>query len=147
MCSFSCYIRRPSKTFNKFFHLLSLFLLLQEHWNVRSKGLLLDFANGQLGRVRAARARAYSGTGDCTDDEDNDYDMIRGTHISSFSPLSMYIGCKHPLHAFICRRGQGLVSRALHNMCRLMTWESFFRSSIIRSPQFQRKSVYTKFYC
>ena len=94
------YIRRPSKTFNKFFHLrgvvfillsvLSLFLLLQEHWNVRSKGLLLDFANGQLGRVRAARARAYSGTGDSTDDEDKDYDMIRGTHISSFSPLSVY---------------------------------------------------------
>ena len=119
------YIRRPSKTFNKFFHLrgvvfillsvLSLFLLLQEHWNVRSKGLLLDFANGQLGRVRAARARAYSGTGDCTDDEDNDYDMIRGTHISSFSPLSVYISCKQPLHAFICRRGQGLVSCALFN--------------------------------
>ena len=45
---------------------------------MRSKGLLQDFANGQLGKVCAARARAYSGTGDSTDEEDKDYDMIRG---------------------------------------------------------------------
>ena len=55
----------------------------QEHWNVRSKGLLQDFANSHLGRVRVARARAYSGTGDSTDEEDKDYDMIRGALILS----------------------------------------------------------------
>ena len=46
---------------------------------MRSKGLLQDFANGDLSRVCAARSRAYSGTGDSTDDEDKDYDKIRGT--------------------------------------------------------------------
>ena len=46
---------------------------------MRSKGLLQDFAYGQLGRVREARTRAYSGGGDSTDEEENkDYDMIRG---------------------------------------------------------------------
>lgn len=51
---------------------------LHEQWSVRSKGLLQDFAYGQLGRVREARTRAYSGGGDSTDEEENkDYDMIR----------------------------------------------------------------------
>ena len=62
----------------------------QEHWNVRSKGLLQDFANSHLGRVRVARARAYSGTGDSTDEEDKDYDMIRGALILTFHLRSFY---------------------------------------------------------
>lgn len=57
---------------------LSLSLPTQEHWAVRSKGLLQDFAYGQLSRVRQARARALSG-GDSQDEEENkDYDLIRG---------------------------------------------------------------------
>jgi mucolipin 3 len=70
---------------------------LHEHWNVRSKGLLLDFANGQLGRVRAARARAYSGTGDSTDDEDKDYDMIRELAESSRYGATPCEGERQPL--------------------------------------------------
>ena len=72
-----------SRTTEYILSLNSLFPLslssLQEQWSVRSKGLLQDFAYGQLGRVRQARARALSGGGDSEDEEENkDYDMIRG---------------------------------------------------------------------
>lgn len=60
---------------------------LHEHWSVRSKGLLMDFAYGQLGRVRQARARAYS-TGDAEDEEENkDYDLIREIAESSYGAI------------------------------------------------------------
>ena len=69
---------------------------------MRSKGLLQDFAYGQLGRVREARARAYSGGGGDSDDEEEnkDYDMIRGKselipHTCSTPFLAVFEACKY----------------------------------------------------
>ena len=61
---------------------------------MRSKGLLQDFAYGQLGRVRQARARAYSGGADSNDEEENkDYDMIRGENPHALFLPAVFKAC------------------------------------------------------
>ena len=62
----------------------------QEHWSRRSKGLLKDFAYGQLSRLCQARARARTISGGDSQDEEENYDIIRGdTHSLSLPPPSL----------------------------------------------------------